>query len=259
MSIAARRGPRRPPTSVEQSTDRIIRVLILDDQLPMRAGIRLALPAEGFEVVAEAATLDDAVEVLAVEAVDILLVGGALDDDMLGAVKVLRDASRESRIVLLASSSAHESSAPVIAAFEAGAVGWLRRDVSPARLPTLLRAVRAGERIVPRSLVGALMGEVVEWRRQSPDVKVFPNGASLTGRELEVLELVAAGAATSHAANQLGISDVTVRRHLSDAVKKLGVADRAAAARLFRTVQHEWVTRPIDAGPARGQPQEKIG
>jgi DNA-binding NarL/FixJ family response regulator len=259
LSIAARGRPRRPPASVEQPTDQIIRVLILDDQLPMRAGIRLALPADGFEIVAEVATVDDAVGALAVQAADILLVGGARLDDMPGAVKVLRAASRESRIVLLASSSAHESTAPMIAAFEAGAVGWLRRDVSPARLPTLLRAVCAGERIVPRSLVGALMGEVVEWRRHSPDVKVFPNGASLTGREFEVLELVAAGAATSRAANQLGISDVTVRRHLSDAVKKLGVADRAAAARLFRTVQHEWVARPIDAGQARVQPQERIG
>jgi DNA-binding NarL/FixJ family response regulator len=243
---------------VPDRRDDVISILILEDQLPMRAGIRLALPPDGFEILAEVATVDQAVDVLANDPADILLVGGALSYDLLGAIKVLRTASAESRIVVLASTRP-PTSAPVIEAFDAGAIGWLGKDVSPSRLPTLLRAVYAGERIVPRSLVGALVDEIVEWRRHSSEVRVFPNGASLTSRELQVLDHVAAGAGTSRVASELGISDVTVRRHLSDAVKKLGVADRAAAARLFRTVQREWATRPIDAGSTRGQPQEGIG
>jgi DNA-binding NarL/FixJ family response regulator len=236
-----------------------VRLLLLEDQAPTRAGIRLALSGDGFEIVGEAAVLDEALDVLRESEVDICLVGGELNGSATSTIRALRDGAPTSKIILLSSAHPADPSCGVLAAFDAGASGWLRKDVSPKRLPVLLRALRNGERIVPRSLVSALIDEVVDRRRRGPATRLFPNGAALTMRESEVLALLSEGATTARTAQQLGISHVTVRRHLSDAVKKLGVADRAAAARLFRSVQSEWATRPIDGQGPGGQPQSTNG
>jgi DNA-binding NarL/FixJ family response regulator len=247
-----RRRPANRPTAAVGVT----RVLLVGDQLPISAGIRLALTEQEFEIVAEAATAAEALQALGHETVDVCLVDGELSEGPLEAVRALHEAVPQARIVLLSAAQPSDARLGVLATFDAGASGWLRKDVRPARLPVLLRAVRDGERLVPRSLVGALIDEVIERRRRGPAALIFPNGSSLTAREAEVLELVAEGTPTGRIAAVLGISDVTVRRHLSDATRKLGVEDRAAAARLFRTVQSEWAGRPIDVGRHDRQPRD---
>jgi DNA-binding NarL/FixJ family response regulator len=115
-----------------------------------------------------------------------------------------------------------------------GAVGYLSRNIRPDRLPVVLRAVLDGEVALPRRLsrrlVDALRGR--EARRALVAERV---GASLTDREWEILELLAADRTTGEIAHRLGISAVTVRRHISSLVMKLGVADRAGVVRLARS------------------------
>lgn len=119
-------------------------------------------------------------------------------------------------------------------ALHAGASGYLVKDMDPARLAAALTDAHAGAAAVPRRLVTQLIDAL----REPPAGRRIrlPNGADthLTRREAEVLELLAAGATTSAIAVRLSLSPVTVRRHVSAIVAKLGVRDRATAVRLVR-------------------------
>jgi DNA-binding NarL/FixJ family response regulator len=218
------------------------RVLILEDQLPTRVGLRLALRSAEFELVAEVADPAEAAEVARQTQPDICLVDGDLNGDAITVVREVKQALPKARILVLSSADPGSALGGVLLAFEAGACGWLRKDVSPARLPSLLRAVRDGETVVPRSVVGALMEDAVEQGRLAYGAASTANGkppqalndARLTRRDSQVLELLARGKSTSAIAAELGISAVTVRRHLSNATRKLGVANRAEAVRIVQ-------------------------
>jgi DNA-binding NarL/FixJ family response regulator len=119
----------------------------------------------------------------------------------------------------------------LVAAIQAGAVGYLLKDVDPARLPFALDGVLAGEAAIPRRLVGRIVEELGERRRRR--VPLARGGAELTPREWEILELLHGGATTAEVAARTGVSQVTVRRHVSAALKKLQVPDRGAAFALL--------------------------
>jgi DNA-binding NarL/FixJ family response regulator len=111
----------------------------------------------------------------------------------------------------------------------AGAMGYLLKGMDPDRLRYAIIGVTNGEAAVPRTLVARLMREFrLRERRRS-----LIGSARLTARELGVLEQLADGATTREIAETLGISDVTVRRHVSSVLAKLGVADRAAAVAML--------------------------
>ena len=118
-------------------------------------------------------------------------------------------------------------------ALRAGAVGYLLRGTDPDRLAHALRGVASGEAPIPRSLVTRL---IAEFRRGDLGriPMTGPGGERLSARESDVLALLAQGASTRAAAVALGVSEVTVRRHVSGAVAKLGVPDRAAALAALR-------------------------
>jgi len=116
----------------------------------------------------------------------------------------------------------------------AGAAGFVPKETSADRLPAVLRGVLAGEAALPRRMTAKLIEEFR--RRRSPRPGLVHDtagtfGKVLTEREGDVLELLANGRATSQIAGELGISDVTVRRHISTIVRKIGVPDRTAAIR----------------------------
>jgi DNA-binding NarL/FixJ family response regulator len=107
------------------------------------------------------------------------------------------------------------------------------KDTDPERLPNALRGVLAGEAALPRDLVARLIDEFRDrGRRRLP--LVAGRGVELTSREWEVLDLLAEELTTAEVAQRLFVSPVTVRRHISSIVEKLGAPDRAAAVRLFR-------------------------
>jgi DNA-binding NarL/FixJ family response regulator len=115
----------------------------------------------------------------------------------------------------------------------AGAAGYLLKDTDPIRLPQALRGVIAGEAALPRSLVARLIHEFRErGTRRLP--LIGGRGVELTSREWQVLDLLAEGLTTAQIAARLFVSPVTVRRHISTIVEKLGVPDRASAVELYR-------------------------
>jgi DNA-binding NarL/FixJ family response regulator len=121
----------------------------------------------------------------------------------------------------------------VVAAFTRGASGYLLKGLSGERLASALRAALHGEPALSRALVPHLVDEI---RRGSVRRIALPDGSvTLTAREWEVGELLREGQSTAEIAERLGVSPVTVRRHVSLLLRKLGAPSRKAAVETLRT------------------------
>jgi two-component system, NarL family, response regulator LiaR len=199
----------------------VIRVLIADDHAVVRQGLRTFLELQDeIEVVGEAA---DGAEALA--AVERLRPDVALMDLVmpgLGGVETMRELRRRgvaTRVIVLTSFLDDDKLFPAV---RAGAAGYLLKDVEPAELVRAIRAAHAGESPVDPAVAGRLLEEVADRR---PD-----RAAELTAREREVLALIARGRPNKVIARQLGVSEKTVKTHVSNILGKLGVDDRTQAA-----------------------------
>jgi DNA-binding NarL/FixJ family response regulator len=211
---------------VSERPGRPWRVLIADDHLPSRAGVRMALERAGFEVCAEVPDGRAAVAAALRERPDLCL----LDVQMPGGDGIAAAAEIVARLpgtaIVMLTVSADEDD--LFAAIRAGAAGYLLKDVSPERLPFALEGVLSGEAAIPRRLVSRIVEELSERRRRRVPLR-GRGGAELTAREWEVIELLREGATTAWVAQRLEISQVTVRRHVSEVLRKLRVPDRQAA------------------------------
>lgn len=207
-------GAERDPTAV-----------IADDHPATRIGVRMALIRGSFRVAAEAEDCEGAVAAVLREQPDVCLLdvsmpGGGIE----AARRISRSGARTAVVMLSVSADSDE----ILAALRAGAVGYLPKDTRPDRLPAALRGVLGGEAALPR----ALMGVVLQSLRDGGMPSVGPlqvGEVTLSAREAEVLRMLGSGLGTVDVSRSLSVSPVTVRRHVSTAVAKLGVADREAA------------------------------
>jgi DNA-binding NarL/FixJ family response regulator len=196
-----------------------------------RQHISHGLEQRGFAVVGEASTVEDAVALATRAAPDLCLVGLALPGGGLGAVGRIVKAAPSTAVVVLAAGSADGD---VVAALERGALGYLPEDIGLDDLAASLRAAAKGEPALPRALVPLLVDHV---RRGTRRRVALPSGVGvvqLTAREWDVGELLRDGHATRDIAERLGLSPVTVRRHVALLMKKLGTADRSALVETLR-------------------------
>ena len=162
---------------------------------------------------------------------DIALVAGDLPGGGTDAVRAIAATGRAVRVLLLSPDPDDEE---LVQAVLSGAVGYLGKDISSRRLPAILDGVLAGEVALPRQLSRRLLDEVRG--RDARRARVSELGvAPLSAREWEVLHLMAADLGTGAIARRLGISDVTVRRHVGSLLAKLGVPDRRSAVALLRS------------------------
>jgi two-component system, NarL family, response regulator LiaR len=191
-----------------------MRVLIVD-QAPMRAGIRLAL-GHDIEICAEASTAEEAIRAAMREQPDVCLVGREIPGDGLVAVRGICRAAPESAVVVLAQIRDADD---LLESVRAGAIGYVPDALDADRLRRVLDAITSNEAVVPRSMVLELLLELRGG-----------GGESLTTRESQVLGMLRRGHSTAAIADRLSIAPVTVRRHISELVHKLGVEDRAALA-----------------------------
>jgi DNA-binding NarL/FixJ family response regulator len=203
-------------------------IVIADDHQVTRLGVRMALMRGGFQVVGEAADCDGAVSAVERERPDVCL----LDVDMPGggietARRVAASAPATSVVMLTVSTNTED----LLAALRAGAVGYLPRDTSPDRLPAALCGVLKGEAALPRTLVGRVLQEFRAFTTAGTASPVRVGTVQLTPRESEILRMLGSGLSTVEVAELLSLSPVTVRRHISAGVTKLGVADRDEAIR----------------------------
>ena len=201
------------------------RVLLAEPDAPTRAGIRLALEADGFEVCAEPLNASAAIDDAQRDRPDVCLIDENLRGGAIVAVDAIYLRLPDTKLVMLTDRDEPKS---LLAAIRAGAVGYVRTDLDPARLTATIRGVLDGEAAISRRLMARLL-ESLRTRERGRSAPTTPGGPSMTDRELEVLELIAEGLRTSEIAPHLSIAEATVRRHVSSAVTKLGVADRAAA------------------------------
>jgi DNA-binding NarL/FixJ family response regulator len=207
-----------------------LRALVADDHAPTRAGVRAALEAGDFVVVAEAANAEDAVAAALRERPDVCLVDINMPGNGIAAAAEIGEQLPDVRIVMLTASRDDDD---LFAALKVGASGYLLKDISPERLPAALRGVLAGEAALPRTLMARVLEEFRAAERHPLPRFLKRRGVELTSREWEVLELLREELSTAEIAARLDISPVTVRRHVSAILAKLRVPDRKAMARLI--------------------------
>jgi DNA-binding NarL/FixJ family response regulator len=203
-------------------------VLVADGEAPLRRGVRTALEADGFVIVAEADDATSAISAATRLRPDICLIEIELPGEGLNAIGRIAKASPKTLIIVLSRSDRPED---VVTAFRRGASGYLLKGLSGERLASTLRAAYQGEPALSRSLVPYLVEEI---RRGSVHRLVLPKGAvTLTPREWEVGELLREGLTTTEIADRLGVSPVTVRRHVGLLLRKIGARDREAAVEML--------------------------
>jgi DNA-binding NarL/FixJ family response regulator len=209
------------------------RVLVADAHLPTRTGLRLVLERNGFEVVAEAADATGAVEAAARARPELCLVDADLPGGGIRAVGRIV-ARLPTDVVVLA-----RKPRPVDAldAVRAGASGYLSANTDPQGIVRALKAVREGEIAIPRSLLGSVVDEL-RTRERGRRLRIRGQAdIELTRRQAEVLGLLRDGLSTAEIAARLGLTPVTVRRHVALVLERLGAANRAEAVRLLDGVE----------------------
>ena len=201
----------------------MIRVLIVDDHAIVRKGIRaLLFESGGFEIVAEVADGQAAVVAAAESKPDVILMDLLMPGmDGIEATRRITDQQPGVRILVLTSFAADNKLFPAI---KAGALGYLLKDSSPEELIRAIRQVHRGEPALHPTIARKLLQEIVQ------PVDITPPPEALTVRELAVLQLIAQGMRNQEIADQLAVSESTVRTHVSRILGKLHLASRTQAA-----------------------------
>jgi len=194
-----------------------VRVVLVDDHPVVRAGILGMLAAESdIEVVGEAGTGREALQVVAAAGPDVVLMDLRMPDlDGVEATRALRATEHPPRVVIL---TTYDTDADILRAVEAGATGYLLKDAPRQELAEAVRAAARGETVLSPPVAAKLVS-----RMRGADAP------ALTSREIDVLDLVARGLTNGQIGRALLIAEATVKTHLLRAFAKLGVDDRTAA------------------------------
>ena len=202
-----------------------IRVLLADDQALVRSGFRLILETrEDLEVVGEAEDGREAVELARRLRPDVILMDVRMPEvDGVEATRRLTALGSPARVLILTTFDLDEY---VYEAIRAGASGFLLKDVQPAQLVEAVRVVAAGEALLAPTVTRRLLDY---FAGQLPSSKPPPELARLTERELEILTLMADGLSNAELAEQLFLSETTVKTHVSSVLRKLELRDRVQA------------------------------
>ena len=200
-----------------------IRVLVVDDHAIVRKGIRALLSREHeIEVVGEAADGEEAIEQARSLCPDVILMDLVMPRlDGIEAIKRIVAQQPKARILVLTSFAADDKVFPAI---KVGALGYLLKDSGPDELVQAIHHVYRGESSLDPSIARKLLQEI------SHPPKIAPTTDPLTERELDVLRLVAQGKSNREIAEQLVITEMTVRTHVSNILSKLHLASRTQAA-----------------------------
>ena len=200
----------------------MIKILIADDHLIIRQGLRLILETESdFELIGEAADGNEAVRLCQKLKPDVVLMDLRMPSmDGLTAIEKLRAAQPEVAVVILTTFNEDEL---MFRGLQAGARGYLLKDTDRATLFDTIRAAARGETLLKPEIMARVLAQKTNARSTASEP------ANLTDREFEVLRAVAQGERSKEIAANLGISERTVKAHLASIYQKLGVDSRAGA------------------------------
>jgi DNA-binding NarL/FixJ family response regulator len=197
-----------------------IRVLVADDHPVVRAGLSAVITEQSdLELVAEAENGARAVALFREHRPDVALMD--LRMPVMDGVEAIRTIATEFPDARILALTTYEGDADIRRALEAGASGYLLKDMLLTEVLTAVRAVHRGERVIPIAVAARL--------------EEFPERSDLTERETEVLRLVARGLSNKEVARAIGRTDETVKIHLKNAFAKLAVADRTEAVTVALT------------------------
>jgi DNA-binding NarL/FixJ family response regulator len=230
----------------------VVRVLVADDTTAARAGIKRAIEPHGLQVVGEASNADDAVRLALALEPDVCVIAVDLPGSGVEVTRAINQALPDTKIVMMSATARDED---LLEALRAGADGYLLMSTPANRLPHAIRGVTQGEAALPRAMTRRLILELRE-RGMRRRVLIHPDQAEveLTAREFEVFQRLRRHEGTAQIASRLGISQVTVRRHVASVLHKLGAPNRRRAIEML---EHSDAERPALADgvpPATGSP-----
>ena len=200
-----------------------VKIMIADDHSMIREGLKNLLELDGdIQVIAEAVDGEDCLEKLQLVKPDVLL----LDINMpkkngLEVLKSLKSRRSKLKVLVL---TVHNETEYLMKAVDIGVNGYVLKDSESAELKKAIFTVADGETYIQPSLIPALNAKMIETNKDAEKIK------SLTKRELDVLKLLAVGMFNKQVGKRLEISERTVKNHVSNIFKKLGVTDRTQAA-----------------------------
>ncbi|WP_305094120.1 response regulator transcription factor [Prescottella sp. R16] len=202
----------------------MIRLMLADDHAIVRAGLRALLErhADEIEIVAEASTGEEAVALCRDESIDLVLMDLRFGTGLSGveATREIRSLPSAPQVLVVTN---YDTDAEILRAIEAGASGYLLKDTAPAELFTAIVAAAGGASALSPAVASKLMAQM-----RDP-------GPTLTPREIQVLEAVAAGFSNREIARRMFLSEGTVKTHLTNTFGKLGVRSRTAAVAQARS------------------------
>ena len=192
-----------------------IRLMVIDDQAVVRQGfVSLIKTVPDMEIVGEGSNGQEAVELFRQLRPDITLMDLRMPElSGAEAIRQIRSEFPAARIIVLTTFDGDED---IYRAVQAGAQGYLLKDMFFEELEAAIRKVHAGARLIPGSVAERLAARM--------------SSSELTGRELEVLRQIVAGKSNKEIGNELNISEATVKSHINNILSKLGVSDRTQAA-----------------------------
>jgi len=200
------------------------RIMLVDDHPMMRRGMRQLIDIqEGLKVVAKAGSGEEALELAATHVLDMILMDLNMKGmDGIQTVEALRKSGVAACILMITVSDNDED---VIAALRAGADGYLLKDLEPEELATALLRAERGQLLLSPQLTRVLASTL---RQEKTDRRGL--AGELTGRERQILAMIAAGSSNKLIANELGITEATVKVHVKHLLKKLSFRSRVEAA-----------------------------
>ena len=195
--------------------DHKIKIMVIDDQAVVRQGfVALINTVPDMEVIAEGTNGQQAIDLYRLHRPDVTLMD--LRMPQLGGVEAIAAIRKEfpdARLIVL---TTYDGDEDIYRSLQAGAQGYLLKDMFFEELEDAIRKVHAGSRRIPSQVAERLAGRV--------------GSSDLTGREVEVLEQIVAGQSNKAIANRLNITEATVKSHINNILSKLGVSDRTQAA-----------------------------
>jgi DNA-binding NarL/FixJ family response regulator len=229
MTLPAEHAPGAvaPAAAVATSASDVIRVLIADDQALFRRGLFVVLGTEELiEVIAEAENGEEAVTRATELAPDVVLMDVRMPKlSGIEATRQIRELLPATKILILTVSDDQED---LFEAVKAGANGYLLKEISVEEVAEAIRAVMKGQSLIPPSMASKLLNEFTSLARRAAQQEQIPTPV-LTTRELEVLRLVAKGMSNKDVAEELFISENTVKNHVRNILEKLHLHSRMEA------------------------------
>lgn len=206
-----------------------IRIAVVDDHPLLREGVIRSLSEfRRFEIVGEGASADDAIRLVTNASPDILLLDISMPGGGLTALKKVQDIAAGCKVAVL---TASEVSEDITACLDMGARAYILKGVGSRALIEILLAVHKGEIYVTPSLSARLLTSLEDIKRSGGRSNPL---TALTGRELDVLRLVAEGKSNKLIGLELDLQEKTVKHHMSKVLSKLEASNRTSAAMIYR-------------------------